>query len=113
MIAFLQNFYVFLALQVVLIISVLSAAAYDAYLSLIAAGVTARVKRGDKNAKMLYTVYLTAMAACWALINSTSGIEGYEVAVMLFDFLMVSYLFTATSFRENVFFPVSKRLRWD
>lgn len=73
--------------------------------------VAVTVKRGDRSGKMIYVVYATSMAACWALVDGSN--IGRAVSLMFVNFILLTYLFSSPWFRNRVFFPVSQWLRQD
>lgn len=78
------------------------------------AGVTAEVTRGEKSMAALYTVYGATIASCLVLIDKASDMDGHKVALIVLDFLCVTYaFFFSTWFRNSVFFPLIQRVRKD
>jgi hypothetical protein len=77
-------------------------------------GTTATVTRAEKSMNALYTVYGAGMASLLVLTNAATGIEGNRVALIVVDFLCLTYLFFfSTWFRNTWFFPMMQRLRTD
>lgn len=75
---------------------------------------TAEVRRGDKSMAALYTVYGATVGSLLVLIDNASGIDGHKVALIILDFLCVTYVFFfSTWFRNSVFFPLAGRVRKD
>lgn len=75
---------------------------------------SATVTRGNKSMAALYTVYSASVAACLVLINNASSVEGHKVALIVVDYLCITYLFFFSSwFRNAVFFPLADRVRKD
>lgn len=74
----------------------------------------AEVTRGDKSMNAVYTVYGAAIASCLVLIDNAPGLEGHKVALIVIDFLCVTYVFFfSTWFRNSVFFPLMQQVRKD
>jgi hypothetical protein len=75
---------------------------------------TAEAIRGEKSMATLYTVYGATIASCLVLIDIASGLDGHKVALIVLDFLCVTYVFFfSTWFRNSVFFPLLHRVRKD
>ena len=72
------------------------------------------VTRGDKSMSALYAVYGATIASFLVLINSASGVEGNKVALVLLNFVCVTYVFFfSTWFRNSIFFPLNQRIKKD
>lgn len=78
------------------------------------AEVVAEVVRGEKSMTALYTVYGAAIASFLVLIDNANGIEGNKVALIVLNFLCITYMFFfSTWFRNSIFFPLNQRVRKD
>ena len=78
------------------------------------AEVTTEVIRGEKSMAGLYTVYGATIASALVLIDKASGLDGHKVALIVLDFLSVTYVFFfSTWFRNSVFFPLMQRVHKD
>ena len=70
--------------------------------------------RSDKSMTALYTVYGATVASLLVLINNASGIDGNKVALIVLNFICVTYVFFfSTWFRNSIFFPLNERVRKD
>ena len=75
---------------------------------------TPEVIRGEKSMAALYTVYGATIASALVLIDKASGLDGHKVALIVLDFLSVTYVFFfSTWFRNSVFFPLMQRVHKD
>ena len=77
-------------------------------------GADAECIRGERSMAALYTVYGATIASCLVLIDKASGVEGHKIALIVIDFLCVTYVFFFSSwFRNSVFFPLMNQVRKD
>jgi tellurite resistance protein TehA-like permease len=104
------------AIESALILFTLYAALRDAKIRRAERGaeVVAEAVRGEKSMTALYTVYGAAIASFLVLIDNANGIEGNKVALIVLNFLCITYMFFfSTWFRNSIFFPLNQRVRKD
>ena len=74
----------------------------------------AEVIRGEKSMTAIYAVYGASVASMLVLINNASGIDGNKVALIVLNFICITYIFFfSTWFRNSIFFPLNQRIRKD
>jgi hypothetical protein len=79
-----------------------------------AGGFSAEVVRSDSSMTPVYTVYAAALASCLVLLDKAAGLDGHKVALILLDFVCLTYVFFfSTWFRNAVFFRLADRVRRD
>ena len=108
--------YVVFLVQVALVLFLIFAALRDMHIRKLerTAEASAEVTRSEKSMHALYTVYAGAMASCLVLLDKAAGIDGHKVALIVLDFICITYIFFfSTWFRNAVFFPLAQRVRKD
>jgi hypothetical protein len=74
----------------------------------------AKVFRGEKSMTALYAMYGASVASMLVLIDNASGIDGNKVALIVLNFICITYIFFfSTWFRNSIFFPLNQRIRKD
>ncbi|MFO1205699.1 MAG: hypothetical protein U1E63_08250 [Burkholderiales bacterium] len=70
-------------------------------------GVNLTVSRGDRSLTWLYFTYATATVACGLAVQVSETIKGHKVAVVVLDYLALTYLFLFNAwFRNSVVFQL-------
>jgi hypothetical protein len=60
-----------------------------------------KVARGEKSMTILYVAYALMTVALTQTVQVADGVEGYKVALILFDYLALCYLFFFNSWFRN------------
>ena len=72
------------------------------------------VTRGDQSMGTLYTMYGVATVIATLTIDVAEAFKGYKSILILFNYLIITYLFFYSSwFRNVVFFPEINRIKED
>lgn len=77
-------------------------------------GFSATANRGDASMNALYVVYGLVVGAGGVMITEAEAFHGYKSAIMLIDYVILTYLFLFSSwFRNMVFFKMLQRAKKD
>lgn len=75
---------------------------------------TPRVKRGELTMGLITGGYATVVGAFYAILDSASGLQGWQAALMLLNTLLLGYLFFFSGWWRNaVLLPLNRRVRQD
>jgi hypothetical protein len=78
------------------------------------AEMSATVTRGESTMNALYTFYGIATVVYSLAVDAATGLEGLKVGFIALDYLCLTYLFFFSSwFRNQIFFPLLRRVRED
>lgn len=64
-------------------------------------GITLNVERGDRSLAWLYATYAAAIVICTALFQAANTNTKYKLAILVFDFICITYLFLLNDWFVN------------